>query len=286
MSEKSYQIIKWSLQIHVCVFQWLRLPLFIWSLGIGHFDIYKNRNQLRSPLVAKMQPSWSASRTCLKSSWICSSFEAFEILPKIAFPSGLFNVLSWADTSAHISPTNFQQHWKKKKAEKHEWQPNPATQFPDEEVEGRSSCTSSPQPSQPGNPRPWAAGQAPWHCTLPPPGHCTLPPPGASIREREAPDAGESGEPWTGARGPQGEGQRPGDLRGMMPCRLGMRQSSGWGQRGHRSAPDSALTAAQAVGPSAGRTALSLGPVQCGKMAETQVHLPATCAWYELDCVP
>lgn len=79
------------------------------------------------------------------------------------------------------------------------------TQFPDEEVEGRSSCTSSPSPASLGTTaltlRARPLGTAPCHLLE----HCTLPPPGASIREREAPDAGESGEPWTGARGPQGE---------------------------------------------------------------------------------
>lgn len=109
----------------------------------------------------------------------------------------------------HISPQIFNNTEKKKDERNMNDSLILPTQFPDEEVEGRSSCTSSPSPASLGTAaltlqaRP--LGTAPCHLLE----HCTLPPPGASIREREAPDAGESGEPWTGARGPLSKARRP-----------------------------------------------------------------------------
>lgn len=149
----------------------------------------------------------------------------------------------------HISPQIFNNTEKKKRREKHEWQPNPAHSVPRWGGRGKKLLHKLTQPSQPGNHGLDAAGQAPWHCTLPPPGALH---PATSWSIHQGKRSTRCRRIWGAMdrcqRSPL-QGQETSEA--WCPAGCGHEQSSGWGQRGHRSAPDSALTAAQAVGPSA-----------------------------------
>lgn len=118
------------------------------------------------------------------------------------------------------------------------------TQFPDEEIEGRSSCTRSPSSASLGTGdltlRARPLGIAPCHLLEHPSGKEKHQMQENLGSQKQVPEV------------PKERGPRPGDLRGMMPCRLWAWAVLGLGSPwADRSAPDSAPTATQAVGPSA-----------------------------------